>query len=96
MSVPDYLLQDSSVAERCPEGAGITLYTTSGAVFSDFLERPTGMPGNPVSTLALLDKFINCLNFKVERPQAKSVAEELLTLEKNLCLPDLIEKLAMP
>ncbi len=94
MIVPEYLLNDPSVAERCPEGAGITLIAADGAVFSDFLERPTGMPGNPVSTSVLVDKFINCLNYKHDQPEAKSIAEEILTLENCSNLSQLIQKLA--
>jgi len=81
MSVPDYLLNDHTVAERCPEGAGITLHTSRGAAYSEFLDRPTGMPGNPISTELLVDKFVKCLNYQVERPQARTISEEILQLE---------------
>jgi len=94
MTVPDYLLNDPGVAERCPEGAGIILHTTGGSEFKDFLERPTGMPGNPVSTPALIDKFVKCLKSKCNHPQARLVAEEILMLENCSNLSLIIQKLA--
>ena len=93
MVVPDNLLNDPDVATRCPEGAGITLHTTNGKVFSDFLEKPTGMPGNPVSTARLVDKFKQCVNYRRNYPQANAAAEQLLGLEKCLDISDLLSSL---
>ena len=95
MSVPDYLLNDDTVAERCPEGAGITLYTSNGAVYSEFLDRPTGMPGNPISTLALVEKFGSCLNHDRESPGSVAIAENFLAIECCTDLSALVESLAI-
>jgi 2-methylcitrate dehydratase PrpD len=54
------LANDPTVPERCPEGAHITLDLADGQRLRDFLPRPRGMPGNPVSDEALEDKFRDC------------------------------------
>ena len=83
MQVPEYLRADASVQQRCPEGAGVTITTSSGEAYSDFLDRPTGMPGNPVSTRELVEKFQNCLMHGGKSSGlAKSIADELLEIEK--------------
>lgn len=43
---PEYLVNDTSVADRCPEGADIILSTKLGRRVNGFLERPTDMPVN--------------------------------------------------
>jgi len=94
MCVPEYLQTDNSVQQRCPEGAGVTITTSSGEAFSDFLERPTGMPGNPISTRALVEKFQDCLiHGGKTRALAKAIAGELLALEECLDLRLICEKL---
>jgi 2-methylcitrate dehydratase PrpD len=83
MRVPEYLENDDTVHERCPEGAGVTFTTRSQEQFGDFLDRPTGMPGNPVSTLALVDKFRDCLVHGGKSDElAKSIADELLVIDE--------------
>ena len=61
--VPDWLANDEGALERCPEGAGVELVTSGGDSFRDFLDRPTGMPGNPVSDAVLADKCRACLSY---------------------------------
>ena len=63
LCVPDWLVADEAAAERCPEGAGVELVTCDGSRFADFLDRPTGMPGNPVSDAALAEKCLSCLGY---------------------------------
>ncbi len=83
LQVPEYLLNDPNVPKRCPEGAGITLITTRGQHYRDFLERPTGMPGNPISTDALTSKFLACLAHNcVDENLAQTLAGRLLSLEQ--------------
>ncbi|MEM7209022.1 MAG: MmgE/PrpD family protein [Pseudomonadota bacterium] len=94
MQVPDSLLNDPTVPSRCPEGAGVTIKTTDGNQYSDFLERPTGMPGNPVSTEALTDKFANCLaHAGVENHAASELSERLLGLDTQPNCADLFDLL---
>ncbi len=82
MQVPRYLEVDDTVQQRCPEGAGVTITTGSGEQFSDFLDRPTGMPGNPISTRALVGKFEDCLRHGGKSPDlAISMAAELLDID---------------
>ncbi len=82
MRVPEYLENDEDVHQRCPEGAGITITTASKHQFSEFLERPTGMPGNPMSDEALESKFRNCMSHgQVSDEQASQVAKRLWRLE---------------
>ncbi len=82
MQVPRYLEVDDTVQQRCPEGAGVTITTRSGEQFSDFLDRPTGMPGNPISTRALADKFGDCLKHGGKSPDlAVSMAAEILDID---------------
>jgi 2-methylcitrate dehydratase PrpD len=83
MQVPEYLKIDDTVHQRCPEGAGVTLTTRSRGQFGDFLDRPTGMPGNPVSTPVLVDKFRDCLTHGGKSDQlAISIADELLAIDE--------------
>ena len=49
MRISEELANDPTVAERCPEGAYVTLDLADGRPLRDFLPRPGGMPGNPVS-----------------------------------------------
>jgi len=82
MQVPDYLANDDTVHQRCPEGAGVTITTRSNAQFSDFLDRPTGMPGNPLSTSALVNKFKCCLmHGGKSNSLAISIADEILEID---------------
>ncbi|MCZ6797378.1 MAG: MmgE/PrpD family protein [Gammaproteobacteria bacterium] len=83
MQVPDYLANDDTVHQRCPEGAGVTITTRSSEQFSDFLDRPTGMPGNPVSTPVLVEKFRDCLmHGGKSNGLAISIADEILEIDK--------------
>jgi len=94
MQVPDYLVNDDTVHQRCPEGAGITITTRSNEQFSDFLDRPTGMPGNPVSTQTLVDKFRGCLaHGGKSNSLAISIADELLEIDRCPDIRVLCEKL---
>jgi hypothetical protein len=94
MQVPQYLQDDDTVHQRCPEGAGVTITTGSGEQFSDFLDRPTGMPGNPVSTQALVGKFEDCLKHGGKSTElAISMAEELLVIDAHPDMRLLGEKL---
>ena len=94
MLVPEYLGNDNTVHQRCPEGAGVTITTRSQGQYNDFLDRPTGMPGNPVSTTALVDKFRNCLiHGGKSNSLAGSIAEELLAIDKCSDIRLLCEKL---
>ena len=80
--VPQYLQDDDTVHQRCPEGAGVIITTGSQEQFSDFLERPTGMPGNPISTQALVGKFEDCLEHGGKSSElAISMAAELLEID---------------
>jgi len=82
MHVPEYLEIDDTVHQRCPEGAGVTVTTRSQEQFSDFLDRPTGMPGNPVSTPMLVGKFRDCLVHGGNSEElASSIADELLKID---------------
>lgn len=38
----------------------MTLATSDGQRFTDYLGQPTGMPGNPMSADALRAKFLRC------------------------------------
>lgn len=51
---------DSLHEENAPEGARVTLATSDGQRFTDYLGQPTGMPGNPMSADALRAKFLRC------------------------------------
>jgi 2-methylcitrate dehydratase PrpD len=95
MRVPEYLENDDTVHERCPEGSGVTITTRSQEQFGDFLDRPTGMPGNPVSTPALVDKFRDCLKHggKSER-LASSISDVLLEIDDCEDIRLLFERLA--
>jgi len=82
MQVPDYLKNDTTVPSRCPEGAGISITTRSNQQFSDFLDRPTGMPGNPVSDETLEKKFCDCFRHGgIPGEQARRVAKKIWRLE---------------
>ncbi|MFT5504964.1 MAG: 2-methylcitrate dehydratase PrpD [Gammaproteobacteria bacterium] len=79
--VPDWLASDASVLERCPEGAGVTIATRQGQLYEEFLDRPTGMPGNPVSTDRLISKFTECAAFAgMELNIALELAANLLQI----------------
>jgi len=94
MQVPKYLATDDTVHQRCPEGAGVMITTRSDEQFSDFLNRPTGMPGNPVSTAALVDKFRACLVHAGKHEElASSSADELLKIDECPDIGLLCEKL---
>jgi len=53
---------DVSVANRCPESAGITLLTKQGKRLSGFIERSADIPHNSISNQDLIDKFVGCIN----------------------------------
>jgi 2-methylcitrate dehydratase PrpD len=94
MQVPQYLQDDDTVHQRCPEGAGVTITTRSQNQFRDFLERPTGMPGNPISTQALVGKFEDCLKHGGKSNElAKSIADELLEIDACSNIRLICEKL---
>jgi 2-methylcitrate dehydratase PrpD len=94
MHVPDTLASDPTVLQRCPEGAGVTLIAGNQAEFREFLERPTGMPGNPVSTQALVDKLRNCFMHGGKSDElARSMADELLVIEECPDIRSIFEKL---
>jgi 2-methylcitrate dehydratase PrpD len=94
LQVPPHLQNDDTVHHRCPEGAGVTITTRSQDQFSDFLERPTGMPGNPISTRALVSKFEDCLKHgDKSNALAKSIADELLSIEQCPNIRLICEKL---
>lgn len=95
MRVPEYLESDDTVHERCPEGAGVTLTTSSKDQFGDFLDRPTGMPGNPVSTTALVNKFRDCLIHGGKSDElASSIADRLLAIDECADIRLLFDRLA--
>jgi len=95
MHVPEYLEIDDTVHQRCPEGAGVTVTTRSQEQFSDFLDRPTGMPGNPVSTPVLADKFRDCLVHGGKSEElASSIGDELLEIDDCADIHLLFERLA--
>jgi 2-methylcitrate dehydratase PrpD len=82
MRLSDELANDPSATERCPEGAHVTLELAGGHRVRDFLPRPTGMPGNPISDQALEDKFRHCFRHGgVSEERARRVAERLWRLE---------------
>jgi 2-methylcitrate dehydratase PrpD len=83
LQVPSHLQNDDTVHHRCPEGAGVTITTRSRELYSDFLDRPTGMPGNPISTQALVAKFRDCLEYGGKSNNlAESMATELLVIDE--------------
>ncbi len=85
MHVPEFLANDPTVLHRCPEGTGITLITENQVEFKDFLERPTGMPGNPISTNELLSKFINCATYGgLSESTAEFISSRILSIENVL------------
>ena len=82
MRVPDYLVNDETVSERCPEGAGLRLTMTDGREFERFLERPCGMSGNPLSDAMLEAKAQACLIYGgYSEDQARRLCERLWQLE---------------
>jgi len=82
MRVPEFLANDDSVADRCPEGAGVRLVTIDGREFEEFLERPTGMPGNPVSDAALQAKCnASLVHAGYSEPEAQLLSDRLWQLE---------------
>jgi 2-methylcitrate dehydratase PrpD len=92
MQVPQWLRDDASVADRCPEGAGIKMTTRLGEQYDAFLERPTGMPGNPVSDESLTAKFHDCCRFGgILDSQSMRIAERIWQLESIDNLATLID-----
>jgi 2-methylcitrate dehydratase PrpD len=72
----------AAVAQCCPEGAYVTLELADGRRLRDFLPRPTGMPGNPISDQALEDKFRDCFRYGgFSQERARRVADRLWRLE---------------
>ena len=94
MYEPEYLANDTSVAGRCPEGAGIILLTEQGKCVRGFLERPTGMPGNPVSNDGLIEKFVGCINHAgFDNAFGQRLATEMLKIDKHEKLGPLFQQL---
>ncbi len=94
MHVREQLKIDDSVDQSCPEWAGVTITTSSHEQFSDFLGRPTGMPGNPISTQALVGKFRDCLMHGGKGTGlANSIADELLEIDACQNIRLICEKL---
>ena len=94
MHVPEFLANDPTILQRSPEGAGVTLITNDQIEFKDFLARPTGMPGNPISTQALVGKFLNCLMQGGKSNElAISLAHELLEIDECPNIRLICEKL---
>ncbi len=92
MQVPDYLANDDTVLQRCPEGAGVTLRTHDGREVGDFLDRPTGMPGNPVTDAALENKFLQCCRHGGLSPErACRIATRIWQLQELDQLVDFLE-----
>jgi hypothetical protein len=61
----------------------VTLITNRRIEFKGFLERPTGMPGNPISTQALMAKFQSCFMHSGKSDElAISFADSLLEIDK--------------
>jgi len=90
----EHLEVDDTVPQRCPEGAGVTITTRKQEKYGDFLDRPTGMPGNPVSTPALVDKFRDCLiHGGKSHGLAISMADELLAIDDCANIRLICEKL---
>ncbi len=82
MYVPEYLSKDPAVLQRCPEGAGVALIMNNQQEYKDFLERPSGMPGNPISTNDLLSKFINCATYGgLSESTAGFISSRILSIE---------------
>jgi len=82
MRVPRHLLDDETVAKRCPEGSGVRLCCLDGREFEGFLERPSGMPGNPVSDAELEAKARTCLVYGgYSKSQALRICAALWRLE---------------
>lgn len=82
MRISEELANDPTAAERCPEGAYVTLALADGRRLRDFLPRPRGMPGNPVSDEALEDKFRDCFRYGgFSEERARRVAKRLWRLE---------------
>lgn len=80
--VSEELANDPTVPERCPEGAYVTLDLADGRRVRDFLPRPTGMPGNPISDDALEDKFRSCFRYGgISEERTRRVAKRLWRLE---------------
>ena len=84
MQVSEKLANDASVSVRCPEGAGIVLTTSQGDYYDEFLERPTGMPGNPISDQALTAKFYDCCRYGgIMKPRSTRIAKRVWQLESD-------------
>ncbi|MCP3686773.1 MAG: MmgE/PrpD family protein [Gammaproteobacteria bacterium] len=91
MHVPEYLAKDPTVLQRCPEGAGVTLIMSNQQEYKDFLERPTGMPGNPISTDDLLSKFINCATYGgLSESTAGFISSRIFSLEQEIDIHGLL------
>ncbi len=92
MHLSEELANDPTVAQRCPEGAYVVFDLADGRRLRDFLPRPTGMPGNPVSDEALEDKFRDCFRYGgISEERARRVAKRLWWLETIDDLSGLID-----
>jgi 2-methylcitrate dehydratase PrpD len=75
---------DSLYADDSPEGARVTVTTTGGEVFQDYLGQPTGMPSKPLSDAQLRQKFIGCAAAGgIEEARAITLAAHLEALEEQ-------------
>lgn len=73
---------DSLHDDATPECARLTLHLDDGAKLSGYLAEPTGMPGNPMSDVALQRKYSACMEFAhVPEKQAAALLQGLLEME---------------
>ncbi|MEM7428841.1 MAG: MmgE/PrpD family protein, partial [Pseudomonadota bacterium] len=80
-----------SASPATPEGARVTIETADGQTFSDILEEPTGMPGNPLDDEALAAKYLDCCSFGgYGAGQAERLLDGLWNIERCPNVRDLI------
>ncbi len=92
MRLSEELANDPTVRQRCPEGAYVSIDLADGRRLHDFLPRPTGMPGNPISDEALEEKFCDCFRYGgILEDRARRVAKKLWRLETVDDLSSLID-----
>jgi len=92
MRLSEELANDPTVPQRCPEGAYVSIDLVDGRRLHDFLPRPTGMPGNPITDEALEEKFLDCFRYGgIIEDRARRVAKKLWRLETVDDLSGLID-----
>ena len=80
----DPSLAEGHLALRYPECAVVRLELNNGRVFEDFLGEPTGMPGNPLSDEALMEKFRACAGGAgLSSSRIESLVETFWNIEIN-------------